>query len=77
MAKRVGDELLVGDRVRAAVDLPGVPEGTRGRVILSNGFEWIRYRVVFDNGDINGHDIGSLHREQLVLVDRKGEPVAV
>lgn len=76
MAKRVGDELLVGDRVRAAIDLPGVPEGTRGRVILSNGFEWIRYRVVFDNGDANGRDVGSLHRHQLVRTNRKGEPVS-
>ena len=38
------------DKVVAAVDLPGVPAGTRGRVMLRNGFSWVRYRVHFDNG---------------------------
>ena len=38
------------DKVVAAVDLPGVPAGTRGKVMLRNGFSWVRYRVYFDNG---------------------------
>ncbi len=38
------------DKVVASVDLPGVPAGTRGRVIMRTGFSWIRYRVRFDNG---------------------------
>lgn len=38
------------EKVVAAVDLPGVPAGTRGRVMLRTGFSWIRYRVYFDNG---------------------------
>ena len=38
------------DRVVAAEDLPGVPEGTAGRVVMVTGLSWIRYRVGFDNG---------------------------
>jgi len=37
-------------RCQAAVDLPGVPAGTKGVVLLANGFSWLRYRVRFDNG---------------------------
>ena len=43
-------DLRPGDRVLAKVDLPGVPEGTQGKVILANGFNWMRYRVKFGNG---------------------------
>ena len=38
------------DRVEAAHDLPGVPEGTAGKVLIVTGLSWIRYRVRFDNG---------------------------
>ena len=38
------------DRVLAAKELPGVPEGTPGRVVMVTGLSWIRYRVQFDNG---------------------------
>ncbi len=38
------------DRVEAAQDLPGVPEGTPGHVVMVTGLSWIRYRVDFDNG---------------------------
>ena len=61
--KRVGDQLQVKDKVVAAVDLLGVPAGTRGKVSLVNGFRWIRYRVYFDNGA----DLGSINRSELVL----------
>lgn len=37
-------------KVVASVDLPGVPAGTRGKVMIRTGFTWIRYRVRFDNG---------------------------
>ena len=53
------------DKVVAAVDLPGVPAGSPGRVTLKNGFRWTRYRVYFDNG----RDVGSLDRAQLALRD--------
>lgn len=38
------------DRVVAAEDLPGVPEGTPGTIVMVGGLRWIRYRVRFDNG---------------------------
>jgi hypothetical protein len=37
-------------KVRANIDLPGVPAGTRGKVLQKTGVTWIRYRVLFDNG---------------------------
>ena len=43
-------EYVRKDRVVAAEDRPGVPEGTPGRVVMVTGLSWIRYRVRFDNG---------------------------
>lgn len=37
-------------KIAAAVDLPGVPAGTPGKVWYVAGVTWIRYHVVFDNG---------------------------
>ncbi len=37
-------------RVQAAHDLEGVPEGTKGTVLMVTGLSWIRYRVQFENG---------------------------
>ncbi len=48
--------------VVAATDLKGVPEGTSGKVMLSNGLDWVRYWVKFENGV----EMGSLHRNKLV-----------
>lgn len=54
-------ELVTGDRVATTVDLPGVPAGTEGKVILANGFNWLRYRVKFANGaevaDLDGRHL--------------------
>jgi len=59
-------------KVRAFTDLPGVPEGTPGKVALVNGWEpWIRYHVMFDNG-VN---VGSLNREHLVPAKQYDEMV--
>lgn len=59
-------DLRLGDRVRTTVDLPGVPAGTEGKVILANGFNWQRYRVLFDNGgehgDLDGRQIEPVGR---------------
>ena len=55
------------DRVVAAVDLPGIPAGTTGKVFFVAGFEWIRYWVRWDNGV----ERGSINRKHLV---RPGEP---
>jgi hypothetical protein len=43
-------EFVRKDRVVAAQDRPGVPEGTPGTVVMVTGLSWIRYRVHFDNG---------------------------
>jgi hypothetical protein len=43
-------EFVRKDRVEAAQDRPGVPEGTPGVVVMVTGLSWIRYRVRFDNG---------------------------
>lgn len=53
------------DRVVAAQDLPGVPEGTPGTVVIVTGLSWIRYRVRFDNGvELNLLDGRYLNRLQ-------------
>ena len=61
-----GSPLRKGDRVIATVDLPGVPEGTAGKVKLVNGLfrdlSWRRYWVFFNNGV----DKGSIHSQHLV-----------
>lgn len=78
MAKRTGNELLLHDRVVSNVDLPGVPAGTPGKVILTSGwdrndgYEWKRYRVLFEIGGPNGTDVGSLSRDTLQRTDKKG-----
>lgn len=62
MAKKDDDGLLKRrQKVCAAIDLPGVPAGTRGKVYLVNGLTWIRYRVAFENGV----ELGSLDRDVL------------
>lgn len=45
-----GTEFSRKDRIVAAEDLPGVPGGTPGVVVIVTGLSWIRYRVRFDNG---------------------------
>jgi hypothetical protein len=66
MAKSAGEQLRRHEKVVAAVDLPGVPAGTPGKVFLVSGITWIRYRVRF----ANGVEIGSLNRSALA---RAGE----
>lgn len=56
-------------KVVAAEDLPGVPAGTPGKVILVDGVTWIRYRVLFENG----RDIGTLDRSVLARRDEWAE----
>ncbi len=65
MAKKSTEILRRKEKVRAASDLRGVPEGTRGRVIVANGLSWIRYWVAFDNGVA----MGSIDRSDLVRSD--------
>jgi len=56
------DRLRKREKVVAAVDLPGVPAGTPGRVVLEAGFRWFRYWVRFENGV----EMGSVGREKLM-----------
>ena len=57
-------DLRMGDRVRTIVDLPSVPAGTEGKVILANGFNWQRYRVRFPGG-IEVPDLDQRHIEPI------------
>ena len=43
-------DLKVNQKVVAIVDMAGVPAGTKGKVTLANGFQWLRYSVLFANG---------------------------
>jgi hypothetical protein len=52
-------------KVVAAVDLPGVPAGTPGKVYYVAGVTWIRYHVLFENGV----ELSTLDAAQ--LADRK------
>jgi len=51
-----------GEKVKAATDLRGVPEGTAGKVAVVNGFTWTRYWVQFENGAA----LGSIDHGDLV-----------
>jgi hypothetical protein len=68
LAKPHADQLDLrpGDKVRAIVELHGVAVGTEGKVILANGFNWQRYRVLFTNGaelgDLDGRNIEPIGR---------------
>jgi len=42
------------EKVRANIDLPGVPAGTPGKVLVVSGITWSRYRVLFENGVEHG-----------------------
>ncbi len=57
MAKTIDRSLPIQrhKKVVATVDLPGVPEGTAGKVRVSNGVTWYRYWIDFDNGVRIGH----------------------
>jgi hypothetical protein len=59
--KTLPRELRPKERVVAAVDMPGIPSGTGGKVTFAEGFAWIRYWVRFDNGVVRG----SINRDKL------------
>ncbi len=65
-------DLRIGDRVRTTVDLDGVPAGTEGKVILANGFNWQRYRVLFANGE----ELGDLDQRHIEPIGRAAKRVA-
>jgi hypothetical protein len=66
------DRFRRGETVKTLDALPGVPEGTRGRVYMVGGFAWTRYRVLFENGV----DIGSLDGKALARPKQFEEALA-
>ncbi|MCP4434177.1 MAG: hypothetical protein GY812_01580 [Actinomycetia bacterium] len=50
MASASDASFTAHEKVVVTEDLPGVPAGTSGKVMLRTGLSWIRYRVHFDNG---------------------------
>ena len=65
-------ELKIGDKVKTTDDVHGVPVGTEGKVILANGFNWQRYRVLFDNGA----EVGDLDHRNLEPIGRTAKRLA-
>ena len=65
-------DLRMGDRVRTTVELPDVPAGTEGKVILANGFNWQRYRVFF----VTGAEVGDLDQRNLEPIGRTAKRLA-
>jgi len=65
-------DLRIGDKVVAKVELDGVAEGSAGKVILANGFNWIRYRVRF----ANGIEVNDLDQRQLTPTGRAARRLA-
>ena len=68
-------DLRMNDKVRTIVEMHGVPIGTEGKVILANGFNWQRYRVLFDNGAEVG-DLDHRHLEPIGRTAKRLEKVA-
>ncbi|MEQ1702304.1 MAG: hypothetical protein ABMA25_19510 [Ilumatobacteraceae bacterium] len=58
--------LRIGDRVVSTAELHGVPVGTEGKILLANGFNWQRYRVLF----ANGVEMGDLDQRNIEPADR-------
>jgi len=67
------------EKVRANIDLPGVPAGTLGKVLVVSGVTWIRYRVLFENGVEHGLLDGRhlVKHKAFVPLDQRVEEVAV
>ncbi len=65
-------DLRMGDRVVSTIDLQGVAAGTEGKVILANGFNWQRYRVLF----VNGIELGDLDQRNIAPTGRTAKRIA-
>jgi hypothetical protein len=65
-------DLKMTDKVRTIVELHGVPSGTEGTILLANGFNWLRYRVLFDNGA----EVGDLDHRHIEPIGRAAKRVA-
>ena len=65
-------DLRINDKVRTTAEIHGVPVGTEGKVILANGFQWQRYRVLFENGA----EVGDLDHRHLEPIGRTAKRLA-
>ncbi len=69
-------DLRIGDRVRATGDIERpdavVAAGTEGKVLLANGFNWQRYRVLFDDGA----EVGDLDHRTIEPIGRSAKRAA-
>ena len=65
-------DLRIGDKVSTSVEMPGVPVGTVGKVILANGFNWQRYRILFTNG----MEVGDLDHRNLEPTGKTAKRIA-
>ena len=64
--------LSMGDTVQSTVELNGVAVGTEGKVILANGFNWLRYRVRF----ANGIEVGDLDQRSIEPIGKAAKRLA-
>jgi hypothetical protein len=58
--------------VVTTVDIDGAPQGTEGKVILANGFNWLRYRILFTNGT----EVGNLDHRHIEPIGRSAKRLA-
>jgi hypothetical protein len=66
------EEFRRRQKVVAAVDLPGVPAGTFGKVWYAAGVTWVRYHVQFDNGvELANVDGGDLRDRKEYLAEQR------
>ncbi len=64
---RIGQiNLKNGDTVQLTVERDGLPLGSEGKVILANGFNWLRYRVRF----ANGAEVGDLDHRSIAPIGK-------
>ena len=64
--------LKANDRVRTTAEVRGVPLGTEGKVLLANGFNWLRYRVLF----VNGAEVGDLDHRNIEPIGKAAKRLA-
>jgi len=64
--RRSGDSPRVGDWVIAVEPIGDIPEGTKGRVKVVDGFGWVRYWVAWETGAW----MGSVDSSSVVRADR-------
>jgi hypothetical protein len=62
----------MGDTVSLTTEVDGLPVGFEGKVILANGFNWLRYRVRFANGT----EIGDLDHRHLQPIGKTARRLA-